>query len=134
MKNIIFLKFLIIYIIFTSFSIGQYKKVGLDAVNRELNRYRIKILEEDLYVNRGPYGIIKVNIHARRTNYLSLSLVTFYAIGKVYSGNEQNIKEIIVSINIENNKMIKRARYQDVQDLIMGRISQEEFFYKVKTN
>tara|TARA_B100000029_G_scaffold169787_1_gene166026 strand:+ start:5964 stop:6368 length:405 start_codon:yes stop_codon:yes gene_type:complete len=134
MKNRIFLKFLIINIVFISFSIGQYKKVGLDAVNRELNRYRIKILEEDLYVNRGPYGIIKVNINARRTNYLSLSLVTFYAVGKVYSGNEQNIKEIIVSINIENNKMIKRARYQDVQDLIMGRISQEEFFYKIKTS
>ena len=125
---------LILNILIISISFSQNNETGLDAINQELNKYRIKILEEDLKISD---GIITINIYARRTNYSSLSLIAFYAVGKVYSGNNHNINEILISIKINRykiEKITKKANYQDVQDLIMGRITQSEFIYKVRTS
>ena len=102
-----------------------------ENVNQHLTKYRQTISPGDLEIKN---GVLRLQLAGRRTNYNSLMLLGFFAIGRTISTMDIQLYriEVVIQVNIRDGRRVSAwAAPGEVVDLARGRINSEHFFQQI---
>ena len=121
----------IIILAASSVLVCQDDGVIFENVHQHLAKYRQTISPSDLEFQN---GVLRLQLAGRRTNYKSLMLLGFFAIGRTISTMDIQLYriEVVILVEIRDGRRVSaRAEPGEVVDLARGRINSEHFFQQI---